>query len=426
MTACTSRFQKIDGKLAEHIVTRFGSPVYIMDESGIRARLAEIRQQTRSVYANSVVAVPYKTSTIHGLLALLHRDGAWAEVVSGDEYRVARALGVPDERIIFNGPMKTDQQLAEAMLSGAQINCDHAGEVDRLEDIARAHNTVARVGIRLSFPDVRGWNRFGFSVRGGNAGGAADISGRIFASRHLELQGVHAQIGTNIRDLSRFTVMAEKMAAFAVHLQKTHGIELKYINVGGGLAGISPRIDEAGPGPWPLPGVKAYARAVISPLLPYLKGLSREATLIFEPGRTLFEPFGAMLTTVIGLRPAGPDGIPGVILDAGRSNLVLASEYAHPIHVCGRTRPERRQKLFGPTCMERDVLHSPSVLPVLKRNDRLVIYGCGGYSMSRAGSFIRFRSGVLLWRDNGDMLWLREPETLSHQKMLEHIPEERQ
>lgn len=424
MTTHTSRFMKIDEKLAEQIVSRFGSPVYLIDESGVRERLGEIQQQTQSLYSDSVVALSYKTSVIHGLLALLHRDGAWAEVVSGDEYRTAHSLGVPHDRIIFNGPMKTDRDLTEAMLSGSHINCDHADEVDRIEGIARAHNTVARVGIRLSFPMGQGWNRFGFVVAEDNTGGACDIAGRISGSRHLELRGIHAQIGTNIREFSRFTAMAEKMAAFAMYLQNTHGIELESINVGGGLAGISPAIDENRSQAWPLPAIKEYAQAVISPLIPYLNGLSKKATLIFEPGRTLFEPFGAMLVSVVGRRPAGPDGIPGVILDAGRSNLVLASEFAHPVHVCSQTKSDQLQKLFGPTCMERDVLHSSLALPVLKRNDRLVVYGCGGYSMSMSGSFIRFRSGVFLWRENGDMQWLREPETLSHQKILEHLPEE--
>jgi diaminopimelate decarboxylase len=114
--------------------------------------------------------------------------------------------------------MKTDRDLTEAMLSGSHINCDHADEVDRIEGIARAHNTVARVGIRLSFPMGQGWNRFGFVVAEDNTGGACDIAGRISGSRHLELRGIHAQIGTNIREFSRFTAMAEKMAAFAMYL----------------------------------------------------------------------------------------------------------------------------------------------------------------------------------------------------------------
>ncbi len=415
------RFPEIDRALADHLCEQFGSPVYILDESGISQRLGELEAAARAVYRFSTVAISYKTNPTRGMLAKLHRTGAFAEVVSGDEYRIARSLGVPENQIVFNGPVKSDQDLQLAVHGGSFVHCDHADEVDRIESIARSGNRIAQIGIRLHFPAEDSWERFGFEVGRGINCPAMNIVSRIIRSRHLKLSGLHSHAGTNIRDLETFHRFSSQYAGFAASVRDRTGCELQWIDIGGGLAGIAPLVSENRMEPYPLPPVDAYCRAVITPLLPYLTGCHRPPRLILEPGRTLFNAFGGMLVTVIGRRPAGHDGVAAVILDAGITSLALAHKYNHPIHVCHHQAESGPVKLLGPTCMEWDIVSRPVHLPRLSPGDKLVIYGTGCYSMALASSFTRFRPGTVGWNGEGYFRWLRKPETLEHSGRLDVV-----
>ena len=82
--------------------------------------------------------------------------------------------------------------------------------------------------------------------------------------------------------------MAQALGDVISQLKRSHGIQLEWLDVGCGLAGISPRIDENPIGPHPLPDLNDYLAAIIEPLKAVLQ--ADDITLYFEPGRTLLKP----------------------------------------------------------------------------------------------------------------------------------------
>ncbi len=424
MNKYTSRFQTLTTNAAQRLAKNFASPVYLIDAEGITRRLMEFQETAKQIYKHSIVALSYKTNPLHGMLNILHAKGAYAEVVSGDEFRIAKKLGVKNSNIIFNGPMKTDQELYEAIESGAYINCDHADEIERIENIAKQMQRCVPIGIRLCFvSEKHNWQRFGFAVNQDRQqkNNAYKIVDYILQSPYIQLAGLHAHIGTNIRDINQFAKLGENMATFATELLEKCNLEMSWIDVGGGLAGVSPRIDEKQFSPHPIPDLKQYLNAVISPLLPYLQRLSNPATLFFEPGRTLFEPFGALLTRIIGSRAIDKNHC-GFICDAGYNILATSHVYNHPLHIPGPKWGNQLTTFYGPTCNQVDQLHEAMELPSLTMNDLILFYGVGAYCMSFSYSFIRYRPGVLLWHHDDQAEWLRYPESLEHASQLEVVP----
>ena len=426
MSDCTTeveyagRFTQIDSTFADQIANRYNSPVYIMDEIGILQRLAEFQQATRSLYPNSVTAFSYKTNPLRGLLIEIHRLGTYAEVVSRSEYGLARSVNVSPNRMVFNGPAKPDDVLIEAISANSIVNCDHADEIDRIESLASRARITAKIGIRLCFTGEGNWNRFGFIATGDTSTNEAlQIAERVMRSPHLVLAGIHAQTGTDIRDLATFAVLGTQLAKFAELLRQRFEIELSWIDVGGGLAGITPKSGEIGLASHPLPSLAEYAEAIVRPLLSYLRSTARPATLLFEPGRTLLDPFGGLLVTVLGRRTPAADGIPGIILDAGITSIATVGEYNHPVHACKNDSCRSRYHLFGPTCMQCDRVRASIELPRLELGDRLIILGVGAYSMSQANFFSHHRPGVLSWKAGSEMRWLRQTETPDHAIRIE-------
>jgi diaminopimelate decarboxylase len=413
----------MDEQLIQHIANKFGSPMFIMQEQNILQRFCELQNAATNRYPHAVIGISYKTNLLHGLLALLHQAGAIPEVVSGSEYEVAKKIRQPNQPIIFNGPMKLNGELIQAIHDNSFINCDHLDEIERVEQVATSLQRRVPIGIRVYFndSDVK-WNRFGFPIYGNHPQQPIfEIVKKIINSPHLQLAGLHIHIGTNIRDIAIFQNMSIKLNEFAGILKQQFAVELQWLDVGGGLAGISPRIEENRMTPHPLPDIQSYVDAIILPLTPYLTSLQKPAALFFEPGRTIFEAFGSLLTRVIGKRQ-NEDGTPCYILDAGINILSTSYVYDFPIQTFSHQQPFQKSSLVGPTCNQQDQLHTPLELPALHSDDYLLFHGVGSYCMAFSYSFIRLRPGVVLWRGGDNVVWLRHPETLAHQSTLEEFP----
>jgi len=372
-------FSEIDNTLAGQLAEKFGTPVFIMDKRGLLQRYYDLHAAVTQRYKHSMIAVSYKTNFLKGILALLHGVGAHAEVVSGVEYAVAKEIRLPHQRIVFNGPMKTRSELLMAINDNALINCDHEDEIDLIEQIAKDQRKVVPIGLRIYFREAQSsWSRFGFQVDSALSDTATEaLIRRIRVSPNLHLAGLHAHIGTNIRDVQHFSRLGKYLSSFASLLKARFNIELDWIDVGGGLAGISPRKDENREVPYELPDAHEYADAIITPLLGYINSLTKPPLLIFEPGRTLFEASGGLLTRVIGRRSVTAGKSQALILDAGMNALSTCYLYDFPIRNFADNSDYVLTRLLGPTCNQADQLHTPIVMPSLNIDDLLLFYGVG-------------------------------------------------
>ena len=403
---------------ARHLRDQFASPAYLMDVDGLLSRFDEFQSQASAAYPNNRVAVSYKTNPTRALLEQLHKRGAYAEVVSADELEIAISLNVPANKIIFNGPNKSERAIAQAIEGGSTIHCDHFDEIEKIDSIARALDRDAKIGLRLFIPGDDSWERFGFRAEIEDPNCEAVSAARtISQSKRLILCGYHAHLGTNIRNLMVFEKFSRKLAQFVEYQVEAWQLKLEWIDVGGGLAGIAPLVSENRFTAHPLPSIEDYVRAVVNPLLPILDRYG-QPRLYFEPGRTLFNAFGGLLTSVLGRRPpiGKEDGC--LVLDAGITSLALAHKYNHLVHACVDKTEQQTVRLLGPTCMDWDVVSRPMQLPQLSRDDLVILYGTGCYSMALGSAFTHFRPGIIGW--SGDTFkWLRKPDSLEHSSTLD-------
>ena len=92
----------------------------------------------------TLTAVAVKANPLPPLIALLAKRGAGAEVASLPELRLALAAGVPPERIVFDSPAKTREELREAVRLGVHVNADNLDELDRLAELTAEPGMRAR------------------------------------------------------------------------------------------------------------------------------------------------------------------------------------------------------------------------------------------------------------------------------------------
>ncbi len=404
----------IDGVAIESLVERYGSPLYVTSEQRLRANIRRIRQAFVSRYPNVIHGWSYKTNYNGAVCSILHQEGSWAEVVSRFEYERARALGVPGERILFNGPHKPRAILERAIADTALIHVDHMDELELIENIGRERGERVPVTLRLNFDTgyAEPWNRFGFNLESGAARAAI---AKVKASPHVRMNGLHCHIGTFILDPRAYAAEVSIMCALAREIEQD-GTRLSYIDIGGGLPSRNALQGIYLPPEQAVPEIEEYAEAICSAFLEGTayrleRGEERPA-LVFESGRAVIDDAQSLIASVVGRKELA-DGRPAAILDAGLNALFTALWYDHPVRLASPARGQPRDTvLYGPLCMNIDVVRRSVQLPPLAVGDRLVIAPVGASNTTQSMQFIEYRPATVLIHGEREVSVIREAEDL--------------
>jgi diaminopimelate decarboxylase len=134
----------------QQLLQHDGTPVFICERDNLVDRYQALKQSVETHWGKHVIAYSFKTNYLVARARILQDAGAWAEVVSEREYKLARQLEYPGSSIIFNGPLKPDDSLRVAIADGALININDHDELDRLIEITSDKPTRVDVGIRIS------------------------------------------------------------------------------------------------------------------------------------------------------------------------------------------------------------------------------------------------------------------------------------
>lgn len=411
---------EIDGVPVESLVKEYGSPLIIFSESTIRERHAELHRAFSLRYPKVQIAWSYKTNYLDAICSIMHQEGSWAEVVSEYEYEMANRLGIEGKRIIVNGPYKPDSFLMNAVKDKAIINIESLDEVYTLEKIAAAYGEKVEVGLRINMDTgmLTAWERFGVNLESGQA---HEVAKRIVSGGKLKLVGLHSHIGTFILDPKFYQQQAISLCTFASRLKDEFGINLKYLNIGGGFASRNRLKSTYLPTTYMAPSFDAYAESICNIILGAFPH-DNLPTLFLETGRALVDESGYLIATV-GSTKRLPSGIRALILDAGVNIAVTSYWYDLEIlPVQDRGYFMEDHVIYGPLCMNIDVCRDLVKLPLLNKGDNLVLRPFGAYNVTQWTQFIRMRPPVLLIGLSGEIDVIREAEDVTYLKQKEKLP----
>ncbi|MEE9411502.1 MAG: alanine racemase [Methylococcales bacterium] len=425
-TPAKEHIETIEGHPIKDLVSQYGSPLFVLSEKQLRSNMHRLKQTFETRYQPVLFGWSYKTNYLNAVCAILHQEGAWAEVVSLFEYEKARALGVPGNRILFNGPHKSKETLEICVKEGARIHIDNMDELYLLEDVAHAAEKSISVTIRLNFDTgyTEPWSRFGFNIETGQA---IDAARRIGSSQWLNLCGLHSHIGTFILDPRAYTAQMTIMCQFMESVEQETGCIIDSLDIGGGFAS---NIDLQGmymPAEQVTPTIEQYADAICATLTKETAHRSAQnkprPTLIMESGRLIIDDAEVLIASVVSTRRLSY-GKPAVVLDAGVNLLFTAFWYHH------RVQPTRALEglaedtvLYGPLCMNIDVVRQSIMIPPLQVGDQLVISPVGAYNNTQWLQFIEYRPNIVMVHEDGQLSIIRQAEDLAFMNQLELLPE---
>lgn len=97
------------------------TPCFILDPEELERSVKGFQRALDKNFSNSVVGYSVKTNSLPKCMKLAKEMGAYAEVVSHDEYELALLCGFEKQHIVYNGPMKSKETFLDAVVNGATI-----------------------------------------------------------------------------------------------------------------------------------------------------------------------------------------------------------------------------------------------------------------------------------------------------------------
>ena len=383
------------------LARRYGTPLYVYSAGTVRDRYRALQGAfTRPV----LVCYALKANSSKAVAAVLAREGAGADIVSGGELGRALRAGFAPRRIVFSGVGKTEEEMAAGLRAGVKaFNIESAEELDALARVAGRLKKIAPVSVRLN-PDInarthplittgRAENKFGVETRE-----ALALYRRAALDPRLRVTGVQCHIGSQITSLAPYRRAAAAVASLAATLKK-QGIPLDFADLGGGL-GISYK-DETPLDPREL--VRTLEKAFAD---------QPELELLVEPGRYLVADAGLLLTKVLYRKQTSKRRF--IIVDAAMTDLPRPALYNawHPVQVVAPRRGKKTMAdVVGPVCESGDFLARQRPLPPLERGDLLAVLKAGAYGFAMSSQYNSRPRAAEVLVDGGKARLARRRET---------------
>lgn len=400
----------------ERIAREVGTPCYVYSRRTLERHLRAFEEAFAQVAHRCCFSV--KANGNLALLRLIHRRGWGFEVVSAGELCRVLAAGGDPSRVVFSGVGKRPEELELALEAGVMLfNVESSQELELLAEMAASRGVRAPVALRVN-PDIQApthphlatagrQHKFGIDPEEAHA-----LYRRMQRMPGVVPRGLHFHLGSQITRLEPFVEAIRRVSELWGALRK-EGIELRYLDIGGGL-GIPYGDGEAPPGP------AEYARAVCSQV-----GSLQPLELILEPGRAVVGNAGVLLTRVLYTKRRA--GKRFAVVDAGMNDLLRPSLYGARQEI----RPLRRDEgprvpveVVGPVCESGDVLGRGCPLPDLRPGDLLAIMGAGAYGFSMSSNYNARPRAAEVLVDGERYFVVRERETYEDLMRGEAIPPE--
>lgn len=407
------------------LVAKYGSPLFVISERRLRADFRRFSAAFSDPHIETKIAYSIKTNYLPAVCSILRSEGAWAEVVSGMEYELCRALGYPPAEIVFNGPHKTHEELTRALSEGALVNIDNFDELEHVEQIAATLPAPVRIGIRISFRyGASPWTKFGFSDDNGDSQRALE---RIAKQRKLRLELLHNHCGTFVLVHALYAAAAERLIEL-VKRARALGLKPRILDFGGGYPSsnvLRPEFDFAGGSVRAGEFWNPYAEEICSRLLKARGLFDGRPMLMLEPGRAIVDACTELLCSVVARKSINKNE-DAIIVDAGVNLVPTACYYDHPVSRAARLTEtpyvrNRTVNVFGPLCMQSDRLRENAHLPPLQVGDVVRIAHVGAYCHTQSMQFIQTRPATVLVGPAGDEI-VRRRETWRDVFALDKLP----
>ncbi len=397
----------------ENIAEKVGTPFYLYSYNTLVRHFTVFNKAFNGI--PHLVCYSAKANSNMAILRLFINLGGGVDIVSGGELYRALKGGADPQKIVFSGVGKREDEIEYALKMGIlMFNVESSQELSVINKVAGRVGKKATIAIRVN-PDIDPkthpyistglkQNKFGIDIL------RAPMAYRLASQLpHLKIVGIDCHIGSQLIEVEPIVEALKKLKELVENL-KNEGVDIRYLDLGGGL-GITYEDEEP---PHPV----EYA----STILEEIRGF--DCTLILEPGRVIVGNAGILVTKVLYTKENEDKRF--VIVDAGMNDLVRPSYYGsyHQIlPVKEKDREETVVDVVGPICESSDFLAKGRKMLKVNPGELIAVMSAGAYGFSMSTNYnSRPRVAEVIVRDD-QMFVIRQRENYEDLIRGEEIPE---
>ena len=386
----------------DQLAQQFGTPLYVYSKATFEKNYLDMHHAFD--FIDHQICFSVKSNSNIAVLNVLAKLGAGFDIVTGGELARVLAAGGEPSKIVFSGLGKSEADIEKALTVGIDcFNVESYAELDRIQKVAAKLGQKAPISLRVN-PDVDAKTHpyISTGLKENKFGIPSDTVNATYQYAallpNLEIVGIDCHIGSQLTETKPFVDALDRVIVMIDEL-KNLGIQLKHIDIGGGL-GVTYK-DETPP------SVAEYANA----MRPALEKLGLKVYM--EPGRSISANAGVLLTKVDLLKPTNHRNF--AIIDAAMNDMIRPSLYGawHDIVPVTPHQDSAVQTwdIVGAICETGDFLGKERDL-ALQENDVLAVLGAGAYGFVMSSNYnTRGRAAEVMV--SGDQAYvIRERETI--------------
>lgn len=404
------------------LAEKYGTALYLMDESRIRHNLRIYQKAMKEYFgADSFPLYASKAACFKRMYEIMREENMAIDLVSSGEICTAVKAGFPMERSFFHGNNKTDFDIGYAMDNGVgHFIADSLYEIDAVNSLAKERGIKQKVLLRLT-PGIdphtyeaiatgKVDSKFGMAIETGQA---ELFVQEALKRENIEIVGYHCHVGSQVfdEDGNVYVDAAKIMLEFLAKMQNKYGVEVKYLNMGGGF-GV--RYTENDPHLDIEKSICTLAKEIRS--ICEKIGINMPCILM-EPGRSIVADAGMTLYKVgtvkeiIGYKNY-------VSIDGGMPDNPRFALYGSPytVYLANRMNEECDFEcdVVGRCCESGDIVQPSVKMPKPNRDDIVAVCTTGAYNYSMASNYNRIpRPAVVMIDGENDYIAVKR-ETFEH------------
>ncbi|MFW1942789.1 diaminopimelate decarboxylase [Acinetobacter guillouiae] len=401
-------FSRIHGVLhaeqcsLDQLAQQYGTPLYVYSKATFEKHYLDMDQAFSFIDHQICFAV--KSNSNLAVLNVLAKLGSGFDIVTGGELARVLAAGGDATKIVFSGLGKQEADIQKALEVGiACFNVESHAELDRIQKVAAGLGKKAPISLRVN-PDVDAKTHpyISTGLKENKFGIPSDSVFETYqyaaSLPNLDVIGIDCHIGSQLTETQPFVDALDRVIMMIAKLKEL-GIQLKHIDIGGGL-GVTYK-DETPP------SVAEYANA----MRPALEKLGLKVYM--EPGRSISANAGVLVTKVDLLKPTNHRNF--AIIDAAMNDLIRPSLYQAWMDiqaVVSRTDIEAKTwDIVGAICETGDFLGKERELAI-QENDNLAVLGAGAYGFVMSSNYNSRGRAAEVMVDADQSYVIRKRETI--------------
>jgi diaminopimelate decarboxylase len=408
------------------LANEFGTPLYLFDESTLRQKCREFKDEFCKSYSDTAVIYASKAFLNRALALIFKEEGLGLDVVSGGEISIAHSVDFPLDKVYFHGNNKTPEELNLALDWGVgRVVVDNFYELELLNKLAGERGISQNILLRLTpgvDPHTHQYtttgtieSKFGFPLATGQA---AEAVNQALSASDLKLLGFHFHLGSPVSEIQPYELAIELVLGFAQEMGRKFGFNLSEFDIGGGFA-VPYTLDSK------LPTVADYARALTGKVNGLIAGLGlNRPRLIIEPGRAIVGQAGVALYKVGAIKEIS--GIKKyVCVDGGISDNIRPALYGAKYEALVANKALKADKevvtIAGKLCQSGDILVKDTNLASAHAGDIIAIPVCGAYCIPMSSNYNAMPKPAIVMVKEGRARLIRRRETYQDLMSLDVI-----